>query len=82
MQIRTTASRSGQHGTWAIRQDGKTASGTWRTGTWEIIENDTGFPDEMLDALLNIAAVWPVPGVWTDIPQDMIDEAVYDSREN
>jgi len=65
------AHESGEHGTWEIRTEQGTASGTWRIGSWDIVENETGIDDDALDTcILDDTGFWDCPGVWLDSEWD------------
>ncbi len=56
---RHTSEGSGQHGCWWLRTPTGEAHGTWRTGTWDITDNESGLPDAEVDAILDSPDFWP-----------------------
>jgi hypothetical protein len=48
----------GQHGLWWIKDGVGQASGTWRTGTWDIVENTTALDEDTVDDILDTCEFW------------------------
>lgn len=49
----------GSHGTWwASTDDGERAEGTWRVGSWDILENNTSISDDDWDTILDNNDFW------------------------
>lgn len=59
MTIQHRHTSEGDHGLWWIKTDEGEASGTWRTGSWAVVENTTEIDDDEIDMILDQTDFWP-----------------------